>query len=60
MRGTSSLFFFFMLKKKQKVRFQRDFSEFEQKPLIIQQQFSKNETFFMRGTSSKSRNLLIN
>ena len=38
------------------MRFQR---EFEQKPLIIQQQFSKNVTFSMRGTSSKSKNLLI-
>ena len=34
--------------------------EFEQKPLIILQQFSKNVTFFMTGTSSKSENLLIN
>ena len=31
------------------MRFQR---EFEQKPLIRQQEFSKNVTFFMRGTSS--------
>ena len=34
--------------------------EFEQKPLIIQQQFSKNVTFSMQGISSKSENLLIN
>ena len=39
------------------MRFQR---EFEQKPLIIHKQFSKNVTFSMRGTSSKSMNLLIN
>ena len=45
MRGTSSLFCCFLSKKDQKVIFQR---EFEQKPIIIQQQFSKNVTFFMR------------
>ena len=43
MRGTSSLFCCFLSKKDQKVRFQR---QFEQKPLILQQQFSKIVTFF--------------
>ena len=40
---------FFVKKKHQKVRFQR---ECEQKPLIIQIFFLTNVTFFMRGTSS--------
>ena len=39
------------------MRFQR---EFDQKLLIIQQQFSKKITFFVRSKSSKSVNLLIN
>ena len=53
MPGTSSLFrCFFCQKLERNVRFQ---TEFEQKPRIIQRQFSQNLTFFMRGTWSKCR-----
>ena len=40
------------LKKKQKVRFQ---GEFEQKPLIIEQPFSKNVTFLCGEHNQKVR-----
>ena len=44
-------------KIEQKVRFQK---EFEQKPCILQRQFSQNVTLFMGGTWSKREILLIN
>ena len=57
MRGTSSLFCCFLSEK----RPNGDILErIWAKTLIIQQQFSKNITFFMWGTSSKNENLLIN